>query len=501
MTVLIVGAGPTGLVAALVLTASGVPCQIIEKRPSPGRSSRALGLQARSMEVLAGLGIAERVGRVAYRLTGASIMRKNSQIVEMAWVPPESRYPHTYVVPQSGLEDILRTRLGELGTTVQYGVELVEFAQGEQGITATLSDGNTIYADWLLGADGSRSRVRHAVGIGFPQRETGETYYLADALLDPGVELGDSAMWLGAQGPLMLMRLPGGRRSWRVFVDMTDAARNQELPPLTASALEDLLATRGPQSARIESVQWTSVFQTRMGMADQYRAGRVFLAGDAAHVFPPFGGQGMNLGIQDGVNIAWRLSSVLRGAPAELLDSYETERRPVAAATIRDVGARRRMYALRNPMARAARDLLLKVGGSSRRAARQGSLQNSQLATSYRRTTAGGDRGPSPRPGDRAPDAPLLGDTLHALLAPDHFVLVNFTGVEGDAGVVRSESALWTVEIPASAALEVRRRYEVAPQESAWVLIRPDGHVASRGDGVRDAPKVIATLMGERRHV
>lgn len=498
MTVLVVGAGPTGLVAALTLRANGVPCRVIDKRPGPGRSSRALGLQARSMEVLAGLGVAGDVEQVAYRLSGAAIMRGDKPLVNLMWVPPESRYPYTYVVPQTGLEEILCTRLEGLGVMIERGVELAGMTQDDSGVTATLSDGHTIAADWLIGADGASSRVREVVGIGFPQRVTGEIYYLADVSMNAGVDLGDSAMWLGPHGPLMLMRLPGGRHSWRVFIDMSDTARKSDLPTLTKEVLSRLLANRGPHRSRVESLQWTSVFRTRVGLSDAYHAGRVFLAGDAVHTFPPFGGQGMNLGIQDAVNLAWRLSGVAHGAPQMLLNDYERERRPVAAATIRDVETRRRLYALRNPLARWARDLLLQLGGGIRGAARRASLQNSQLATSYRGVVAGGDSGPRPRPGDRAPDGPFLDGTLHDLISPDHATLLLFDTRAADA-TVRREPALCTAVITADADPGGRLREEYGIRgEREYVLVRPDGHVVMRGTDPAEARRRVADMVGTR---
>lgn len=499
MTVLICGAGPTGLVSALVLAANGIDCRIIDKRSTSSTSSRALGLQARSMEVLSGLGIAEKVERVSYRLANATIMRRDSPLVRMAWVPPDSRYPYTYVLPQTGLEEILAARLSDFGIRIERGVELTAASTDDSQAVAMLADGRELRVDWLLGTDGARSRVRESAGIGFSQRVTGETYYLADATIDLGLDIGDSAMWLGRNGPLMLMRLPGDRNSWRIFVDVTDTARGSRLPELTLEKLVSLLAARGPRNARVESLEWSSIFRTRLGLADRYRADRVLIAGDAAHVFPPFGGQGMNLGIQDAVNLSWRLAAVTHGAPATLLDGFERERRPVAQLTIRDVEARRRMYALRNPVGRGVRDLLLRATGGNTRAARRASLQNSQLLTSYRNVIPGGDRGPRPRPGDRAPDGPFMGGALHEHLAPDHWTLLMFEPLAAQA-VVETESGLHTVRIPPNAdcGLKLRRKYGIgdAPE---YVLVRPDGHIASRSSELGEVRSQYARMKWSSR--
>lgn len=498
-TVLVVGGGPTGMTAALALTLGGVRCRIVDRRPEPGLSSRALGLQARSMEVLAGLGVTDEIEQAAYRLRGASIMRGHRRVADLAWVPPESRFPHTYVLPQSGLEDILRRRLARLGVQVEPGVEVVDVAVGAERVDARLAGGGTIGAEWMIAADGARSRVRRALKIGFPERATGETYYLADAILELPLELGDSAMWLGPDGPFMLMRLPGRQGLWRVFADVTDPARDRELPPLDESVLAALLGARGPRGTAVRSVQWTSVFHTRLALAESYRSGRAFLAGDAAHVFPPFGGQGMNLGIQDAVNLAWRLSAVVHGADTGLLEVYERERRPVAKAVIDDVEARRRMYALRHPLARGARDLALALGGRSRAAARRASLQNSQLAISYRGRVPGGQRGPDPQPGDRAPHAPFAQTTTHELFGPDHATLVVLDEAMAGPPIERGPG-LTTVRItgPTDPGGLIRERYGFGSARSGYVLVRPDGHLAARGDDPCHARDAVRAMVGNR---
>lgn len=498
--VLIVGAGPTGLTAALALTLSGVHCRIVDRRAEPGSSSRALGLQSRSMEVLAGLGVTDEIERVAYRLRGARMMRGHRPMVDMAWIPPDSRFPHTYVLPQTGVEDILARRLADLGVRVERGVEVVDAAVRAGKVEATLDTGDSIGATWLIGADGARSRVRTSLGIGFPERATGETYYLADANLELPLELGDSAMWLGPEGPLMLMRLPGNDGLWRIFVDVT--SHRTPLPPVDASVLTELMDERGPHGTQIRSLRWTSVYHSRLALAEAYRADRVFLAGDAAHVFPPFGGQGMNLGIQDAVNLAWRLAAVEHGADVDLLLGYERERRPVAATVIDDVEARRRLYALRNPVARAMRDVLLTLGGRSRRAARRASLQNSQLSISYRDHTPARTDGTAPHPGDRAPHAPLptAQTSTHELFGPGQVTLMVFDD-DWTGPPVTDQPGVKTVRITASTDPDgvIRDRFGISPGQRGFVLVRPDGHIASRGDDPVDASAAIQAMIGHRQ--
>ncbi len=291
---------------------------------------------------------------------------------------------------------------------MEWNAELSQIEQSEAGVVATLADGRKLEADWLVGCDGAHSRTRDAVGLAFEGQATGEVHWLADVSFEPEDPVPIPAMWLGPDGPLMLMRMPGAPRQWRIFVDVTDRARADQLPEPTLATLQALLDERGMGAGhmRIRAVYWTSTYRTNLRLAAHYRSQRVFLAGDSAHVFPPYGGQGMNTGLQDAFNLGWKLANVSRGrSPARLLDTYEAERRPVAAETMRDVDRRRRIFALRNPLARACRDLALRALFSTVRANRAGSYATSELGISYRgRSWLSVDDGaPSdPRAGDRA---------------------------------------------------------------------------------------------------
>jgi 2-polyprenyl-6-methoxyphenol hydroxylase-like FAD-dependent oxidoreductase len=494
------------MVTALVLAANGIRCRVLEQRTGPSDGSRALGLQARSMELLAGLGLADEIERISYRLSGASIMRGDAELSRLAWVPPRSPYPYTYVLPQPGLESILRKALRAAGVEIEYGADVQDIDHNDECVDVQLGDGRRLECEWLVGADGARSTVREALGISFTGGATGETYYLGDIRLESKMSFQDSAMWLGPAGPLMLMRLPGGDGLWRVFADMSDRSRREELREPGITELQRLVDERGTGSTRITEVEWTSIFRTRVCLADEYRRGRVFLAGDAAHIFPPFGGQGMNLGIQDAVNLAWRLAQVESGASPDLLDDYETERRPVAASTIRDVESRRRMYALRNPLARSLRDIVLRLGARFPGAARQASLQNSQLAVRY----GDGSRRPftrRPAVGDRAPDAALADGTVHDRLAVTHFTLLHFRsenraeepGEPLEAVGATERMIVVPIDDETDPKREVRKRYSMRGE--GFVLVRPDGHVAYRGNEFAGAHRAFARFTGSDRAV
>ncbi|WP_156251720.1 FAD-dependent monooxygenase [Pseudactinotalea terrae] len=480
-TITVVGAGPTGLTAALVLAHHGIQARVLDRRDAASTASRALGLQARSMELLAMLGVADRVEQTAYRLAGSSIMRGERVVARQRWFPPDSPYPYTYVVPQQGLETMLRDRLAELGGAVEWGRAVTGVAADPSGVTLRTAGDGDLRADWVVGADGAGSTIRQAAGIAFPGERTGEVYHLADVRFRSDPDLGDGAMWLGASGPLMLMRLPDDGL-WRVFIDVTDEGSAQAVRPDRAS-LQALLDRRGPGTLEVREVGWTSVFRSRLCLAEAYRSGRLLLAGDAAHVFPPFGGQGMNLGIQDAVGLAWRLARVADGAPPEMLDDYARERRAVAATVIRDVGARRRIFALRHPLARAWRDVMLRVVSASSLAARAASRSTSQIDLSYRT----GRRTAAPAPGDRAPDAPLPTGSLHEAFRVDHFALLRI-GASPALPPLPEPVTVIDIDDDSDPDGDVRRRYRM---DAGLVLVRPDGHIGYRGT---DVDSVVAAI-------
>lgn len=495
-TVLVVGAGPTGLIAALTLAVNGAPCRIIDGRGSPTPDSRALGCQPRSMEVLAALGVAGPIQRNSEPLEGSVVMRGPEALVTIEWVPPDAPYPYTYVFRQPVLEAVLRDRLAELGVEVEWGAEFASI--DDQGV-ATLAGGQHITANWIVGCDGARSRVREAAGIEFEGRSTGEVHYLADVSFKPEDPVSGPAMWLAPEGPLMLMRLPGRPSVWRMFIDMT--GEGSQLTEPTRESLQALMDRRalGPGRAVIESMHWTSIYRTSIRLADRYSSQeRVFLAGDAAHVFPPYGGQGMNTGIQDAFNLGWKLARVVQGKSLpELLDTYEAERRPVAMEVIRQVDQRRRMYAMRGALGRALRDQALKMLMPIEWVKRAGSYATSELGISYHGHSwmcVDNGRVPRPRAGDRAPDGPLGAGRLFDSLRATQFTLLVFARDDTPpAGLppLPAEVVVVSVDRVADPHGALARRYNA--ERGALVLIRPDGHIGFRGG--RDALAALRSFL------
>lgn len=494
-SVLVVGAGPTGLIAALTLRVNGVRCRIIDRRAQSTTSSRALGCQPRSMEVLAALGVVDALLRRSEPLGVSLIMRGAKELAEVTWIPPDAPFPYTYIFRQPVLEELLREKLDQLGIEVEWNAEFVGLDDQD---TVALSDGRRVAAPWIVGCDGARSRVREAAGITFEGASTGEVHYLADVSFRQNDKLSSPAIWLAPDGPLMLMPLPGNSREWRIFVDVTK--ERNPMPEPTRESLQALLDRRalGPGRVTIDAVHWTSTYRTSLRLARDYRNGTIFLAGDAAHVFPPYGGQGMNTGIQDAFNLGWKLARVIQGTSSSgLLDTYQAERRPVALDTMHQVDQRRRLFAIRNPLGRRLRDLALQVLMRSTRAKRAGSYATSELGISYRgRSWLCVDDGRSARPraGDRAPDGPLGGGRLFEVLHPTRFTLLVFANSDVASAIAPElppDVAVVKVDRSTDPGQALTKRYNAG--RGALVLVRPDGHIGFRG-GSGSHPALMSLL-------
>ena len=468
--VLICGAGAAGLTLAIDLARQGVAFRLIEKSSDTFRGSRGKGLQPRTIEVFDDLGIVDRIAATGgpyplqreYTADGAFT---DTEITESAEPSADQPYRRPLMIPQFLTEGIMRDRLAEFGSRVRFGCELIGFEQDEDGVSARLvgpGGEEVIRARYLVGADGGRSFVRHALGIDFPGKTLGVRAVVADVTLF-GLERdvwhrfneGDMQRQIGLcplagtdlfqiQGPIPL----------------------QGDPDLSAEGLSALVSERSGRDIRVMSVSWASAFTMNARLADRYRVGRVFLAGDAAHTHPPTGGQGLNTGVQDAYNLGWKLSAVLRGAPASLLDSYEEERRPVAAHML-GLSTRLLDAMKRGEMRRGREVHQLDIGYpesplAMERPEREGGL----LA------------------GDRAPDAPVMGasgrpTSLFQLFRGPHWTLL---GYEADSPAVAPRRGLRIHVFGAGGdvldhADHMRKAYGLTP--GCWVLVRPDGYVGA----------------------
>lgn len=328
--VVVVGAGPTGLTLAAFLAQAGGDVVLLDRAAEGANTSRAAVVHARTMEVLRGIDVTERLidrGVVVPRIT---IRERDRELLSVRFDALPTDYPFVLLVPQNITEEVLLGRLREAGGDVRRPYELAGLAQDADGVTATMTTGETVRARYAVGADGMHSVVRDQTGIAFSGDTYAESFVLADMHLDWQERDDEVKLFFSADGVTVLAPLPGGR--YRVVATVDEAPEHPD-----HDYVQDLMHARGPQAhpATVKEIVWSSRFRVHHRLAAHYREGRIFLAGDAAHVHSPAGGQGMNTGVQDAANLAAKLTAVLGdGAPEGVLDEYEVERRPVAEEVV-----------------------------------------------------------------------------------------------------------------------------------------------------------------------
>jgi len=471
LDVVICGAGAAGLTLAIELARRGVAFRLLEQRDRPFHGSRGKGIQPRSQEVFEDMGIVNQLFAAggAYpvsRSHHADGTHTDTVMVEASQATPAEPYRRPLMVPQFLTECVMRGRLAALGHRVDFGHALIGLEQDADGVTLRLATSlgeQTLRTRYLIGADGGRSIVRHALDIGFPGKTLGVRAVVAD---------------------IVLQGLP--RDAWHTFNE-EDMARRIALCPLMGTALFQLQAPvpvegevdlsaaglaamvrerTGRDDIAVLDVEWASAYQMNARLADRYRVGRAFLVGDAAHTHPPTGGQGLNTSAQDAYNLGWKLAAVLQGAPQTLLDTYEEERRPVAAAML---------------------GLATKLLDHARRGDNRRGREVQQLDFGYPDSPL--SLPVEPRigriaPGSRAPDAPLQGaggqpTRLFEVLRGPHWTLLGYETPRADSfarkelhvHVIGQCGDLWDTQGHFAGA------YGLQPGE--WVLVRPDGYVAA----------------------
>lgn len=470
--VLICGAGAAGLTLAIDLARRGVRFRIIEKSEAPFPGSRGKGIQPRSQEIFEDLGVMDRLvatggaypPRREYRNDGSFTEAHDMESQDST---PAEPYRQPLLVPQFLTEGVMRERLAELGHQPQFGVELRSFEQDDDGVTVTIANQaqeEVIRVRYLVGTDGGRSFVRHALNIDFPGKSLAARAVVADVILR-GLE---RDAWhcfteAGMANMMYLCPLAG-----------TDLFQLQAPVPLegevdlSAQGLTNMVFERtGRNDIVVDSVHWASAYNMHARLAERYRIGRVFLAGDAAHIHPPTGGQGLNTSVQDSYNLGWKLAAVLKGAPESLLDTYEEERRPVAAE----------MLGLSTKLLDAAKK------GDMRRGREVHQLDLgypwSSLALAARERVGG------LQPGERAPDAPIRGaagqaSRLFNLFEGPHWTLIGYEVERSTAIAPRPNLHIHVVGLRGDIVDDgghVRDIYGVTAGD--WVLVRPDGYIAA----------------------
>jgi 2-polyprenyl-6-methoxyphenol hydroxylase-like FAD-dependent oxidoreductase len=378
--VVIVGAGPTGLTLACALAAHGVRYVIIDKADQGGNTSRAAVIHSRTLEVLEDIGITGELcdrGVVVPRFT---IRDRDRALLHVPFDGLPTKYPYTLMLPQNITEQILAERLTAGGGTVHWRHQLTGLDNGDEGITATVAGpGGTVHrvrARYVAGCDGMHSAVREQAGIGFTGDRYEHSFVLADVRMTWPLSRDAVNLFFSPRGLVVVAPLPEQR--FRIVATLDDAP---EQP--SAADVQRLLDDRGPSlvPAHVTEVVWSSRFRVHHRLADRYRRGSVFLAGDAAHVHSPAGGQGMNTGIQDAVVLARYLVDATQGPAGVVdLDEYEAKRRPVAKGVVAMTNQLTRAATARNPVARRIRNTALSLAGRSTTVQRKLAMNLSELS-------------------------------------------------------------------------------------------------------------------------
>jgi 2-polyprenyl-6-methoxyphenol hydroxylase-like FAD-dependent oxidoreductase len=463
--VVIAGGGPTGLMLAGELALAGIDVVIVERRTSQDvDGSRAGGLYARTIEVLDQRGIAERFLTAGFVVP---VLGYSGILLDISDFP--TRHNYVLALWQSQFEPILAGWVDELGVPILRGREVVGFAQDETGVDVEISGDTSLRAAYLVGCDGGRSLVRQAAGIDFPGLDPSTSWLIAEVEMDEEPEIGMRREG-GGIGPV---NREGGGGPYRVVL-----TEKQVDPPgePTLQDLSEALAAAYGTDYRVHSPTWISRFTDMTRQAATYRHGRVLLAGDAAHVHPPHGGQGLNTGVQDAVNLGWKLAQVVKGtSPDSLLDTYTAERHPVGARVLRNTMAQ---VALSGPDERhqALRDTMTELLGMDEPRRRIAGML-SGLDIHY-------DLGDGhPLLGRRMPDLDV--DTadgprrVSALLHGARALLLNLVE-PGGFDLSPWADRVRLVDATHDGVWELPVVGEVAAPPA--VLIRPDGHVAWAGD-------------------
>ncbi|MGR4878397.1 FAD-dependent monooxygenase [Streptomyces sp. LARHCF249] len=514
--VLVTGAGPVGLTAAVELRRRGISCRIVDRLPARLPFAKAVGIQPRTLELWDRMGLVRSVLEAAVPMRGQLTYIDGAEQPRLELrLPPEVPYGFA-ALPQYETERILDEFLARFGTAVERGTELVSFAQDADGVTSRLLTPSgaeeEVRTRFLVGCDGAHSIVRKGLGLSYEGGAFPEEFMLADVEVDWDLPhgYGVRAMHRGADGAvddvLVCIPLPGrGRYRMSMFVppelsaaqqaDAVDDGVAHGLQTGRAPGLPDVqtvLDRLSPRPATASHIRWTSVFRISHRIVDRYADGRVFVAGDAAHIHPPTGAQGMNTGIQDAWNLAWKLALAVDGrAHPRLLDSYDTERRPVGEEVV----------------GRTVRHAAAGVQADPDDP-RTVMLREAQLLVSYRGSPVVDPtgEGPGPRPGDRAPDCGGLTGQIAAyplrlydlLRDRGHVLLVHGSGPgTGELARTARESSAGRMETcvildpgaPADSEPSGLPAYRDTGGEFARLyavdgptafVIRPDGYLAAR---------------------
>jgi 2-polyprenyl-6-methoxyphenol hydroxylase-like FAD-dependent oxidoreductase len=443
---LVVGAGPTGMTMASELTRHGMACRIIDRLQQPSRVSKALGIHARTLELFEKMGIVDAVLAAGVQIETINLHGARQRIARLDWHCVPSRYPFMLSLPQWVTEELLNAHIKQQGIEVERGVALASLQQSARGVDVVLehADGQTeqLRTRWLIGCDGPHSTVRHRLGLSFEGLAFDQSFALADVRMNDSFPRRQAALFWRGGGFTACIPLPGGQHR----LVLAYPPHGEPDGDVKIDELEHALAQCGWINPKVDEVVWSSRFAVNQRKVHQYRLGSVFLAGDACHIHSPIGAQGMNTGIQDAFNLAWKLALVDRqDARPDVLDSYESERERFGRQLLLATTVLTRLALLRDPRVVGLRDLILPLATGIQPMRTRTATVVGQLAVSYRRSPIVSEYRPESvierlrhrlrrtsvrHAGERAPDMDVvLGNTqtrLHALCLGTRHVLFFF---------------------------------------------------------------------------
>jgi 2-polyprenyl-6-methoxyphenol hydroxylase-like FAD-dependent oxidoreductase len=460
----VVGAGPTGLMLACELALGGAKVRLLDERTDMPNITRAFAVHARTLELLDARGLADEL--LTRGVQVREVTPPGGTTLNLGELP--TRFRMVLIVPQSGTEKTLQARADELGIETVRGAEVIGLTQDPDGVTVECAGSESARADYVVGCDGAHSTVRGQLGIDFVGKQYETHIVLADVRLANAP--GETLTGIPNEKGVVLL-IPFGDGWFRAIA--WDRLREQAplREPVTLDEIRDSFMRIAGHDFGMTEMRWSSRFLSERRQARHYRKGRVFLAGDAAHVHSPLGGQGMNTGIGDAMNLGWKLAAAVRGsAPPWLLDSYEAERHPVGAGVLRMTDAFNELVLSNSKARRLLRAGFLATATRVPRVRRLLVERLSGIGIAYPH-----ERGDDWMVGRRMPDIVCEGNRVYELLRDGTFVLVTAAPVELDRP-------------------DIVRAVDAHPELPDAVLVRPDGYVAWASERLPDAVELAAAV-------
>ncbi|GCE28743.1 oxygenase [Dictyobacter alpinus] len=527
--VLIVGAGPVGLTLAHELLRRGIQPRLIDKNSLPAQNTKALGVMARTLELLTPSGVAGELVTQGVKVPAFSIYSEGRQLASFDFSRHvESAYPYVLMVPQPAVESVLAQHVEDLGGKIERGVELVSLQQYTDGVEVLLrgADGveERVWTRWLIGCDGAHSSVRHLVGATFVGKTFEQSFATGNVRMHWDIPGNQAFARLNHGNFIAYFPMPDGQHRFIIAYKPEDAPTGD----ITLAEIQHAIDSCGPQGARASDPTWLARYQVNQRKVDRYVWQRVALVGDAAHIHSPIGAQGMNTGIQDAFNLGWKLALIVQGkSPSTLLDSYASERSAVGRQLLVATGRLTNLALLQQPLITATRDAIAPRLTQMKKIQATFTATAAELSVSYRHSPLASEyREEKVKPlqtllksGDRAPDGPVTIGTakkpgsLYALLNGTRHVLLIFLHQDNQTARHKLQSTLsewqdWLDVYPILRSQPhskskqayydpegvLAARYGIS--DEGLILIRPDGYICLRSQPITVEPlqRYLATI-------